>query len=71
MTMDKEKKEAQSDAQIEHIDYKDVTRLRAYMNPHARMFSRTRTGLSARVQRDFARAVKRARFMALVPYIAE
>lgn len=52
-----------------HIDYKDVPRMQANLNPHARMQSRKRTGLSAKAQRDFARAVKRARFMALLPYI--
>lgn len=65
--MEKTKK----DTQIEHIDYKDVVRLRAYMNPHARMFSRKRTSLTAREQRDFANAVKRARFMSLLPYVAQ
>ena len=54
---------------IEHIDYKDVTRLGAYVNPHSRMFNRRRTGFSAKSQRDFAQAVKRARFLALMPYI--
>jgi small subunit ribosomal protein S18 len=54
---------------IEHIDYKDITRLGAHVNPHARMMSRRRTGFSAKAQRDFARAIKRARFMALMPYI--
>jgi small subunit ribosomal protein S18 len=54
---------------INHIDYKDVARLRANTNPHARMYGRRRTGLKAREQRDFARAIKRARFMALIPYI--
>ncbi len=57
-------------APVEHIDYKDILRLRAYMNPHARILSNTRTGLTSREQRDLARAVKRARFMALVPYVA-
>lgn len=52
-----------------HIDYKDITRLANYVNPHARMMSRRRTGLSARQQRSFAQAVKRARYMALMPYI--
>lgn len=52
-----------------HIDYKDTERLRAHLTPHARMFGRRRTGFSAKGQRDFARAVKRARFMALIPYI--
>ncbi len=54
---------------LEHIDYKDITRLGAYVNPHARMMSRKRTGFSAKAQRDFARAIKRSRFMALMPYI--
>lgn len=54
---------------LEHIDYKDITRILNNVNPHARMNNRRRTGLSAKAQRDFARATKRARFMALVPYI--
>ncbi len=54
---------------IEHIDYKDITSLGAYVNPHARMMNRRRTGFSAKAQRDFARSIKRARFMALMPYI--
>ncbi len=65
-----ERKDDRKESPVEHIDFKDVIRLRAYMNPHSRMFSRARTGLSAREQRDFARAVKRSRFMALVPYVA-
>ncbi len=55
---------------INHIDYKDITRLRAHVNPHARMMGRKRTGFTAKQQRDFARATKRARFMALMPYIS-
>jgi small subunit ribosomal protein S18 len=52
-----------------HIDYKDITRLGTMVNPHARMMNRRRTGLTAKGQRNFARAIKRARFMALMPYI--
>ena len=63
--------EKKTTTNVEHYDYKDVLRLRAYMNPHARMFSRKRTGHTAREQRVFAQAVKRARFMALLPYVAE
>ena len=55
---------------VNHFDYKDIDRLMANLNPHARMYSRKRTGLSAKEQRDFARAVKRARFMALVAYVS-
>ncbi|MCF7816165.1 MAG: 30S ribosomal protein S18 [Candidatus Pacebacteria bacterium] len=56
---------------VEHYDYKDVVRLLAHMNPHSRMFNRRRTGHTAHEQRTFAQAVKRARFMALVPYVSE
>ena len=54
----------------EHFDYKDTNRIQAHLNPHARMMNRRRTGLGAKSQRDFARAVKRARYMALVPYVS-
>lgn len=59
-----------NDNNLRHVDYKDITRLGANINPHARMFNRRRTGFSAKQQRDFARAIKRARFMALMPYIS-
>lgn len=55
---------------VSHIDYKEITKLKSHTNPHARMFGRRRTGFTAREQRDFARAVKRARFMALVSYVS-
>ncbi len=55
---------------VEHYDYKDVLKLRAHLNPHARMFNRRRTEHSANEQRVFANAVKRARFMALLPYVS-
>ncbi len=55
-------------APMHHVDYKDITRLKSNVNPHSRMKSRRRTGLSAKGQRNFAQAIKRARFMALVPY---
>ena len=57
--------------QAEHYDFKDVMRLCAHVNAHSRMHSRSRTGHTAREQRVFAQAVKRARFMALVPYVSE
>jgi len=57
-------------AAIAHIDYKDIVTLGNHINPHARMNSRKRTGFSAKAQRDFAQAIKRARVMALMPYIS-
>jgi small subunit ribosomal protein S18 len=65
-----EKKEKKT-TNIEHYDFKDVMRLRAHMNPHSRMMNRRRTGLTAHEQRVFATAIKRARFMSLIPYVSE
>lgn len=53
-----------------HVDFKNVIKLKNNINPHSRMYGRKRTGMTAKEQRDFARATKRARFMALVPYIS-
>jgi small subunit ribosomal protein S18 len=56
---------------IKHIDYKDVEILKKFLNPSARMVSRKRTGVSTKNQRKLAEAVKRARFMGLIPYVAK
>lgn len=55
---------------VKHVDYKDVEVLKRFLNPHGRIQSRRKTGLSAANQRKLALAVKRARFMALLPYVA-
>ena len=55
---------------IQHIDYKDVENLKRFLNPNGRIFSRKRTGLTAKNQRMLAEAVKRARFIGLLPFIA-
>ena len=55
---------------VNHIDYKDITKLGAQINPHARILSRKRTGFKASAQRDLAKAIKRARFMALLPFVS-
>lgn len=64
-----EKHNLHKKAPVEHIDYKDITRLTTLINPHARILNRRRSGLSAKAQRDLSRSIKRARFMALMPYI--
>jgi len=56
-------------AQFQRIDYKDVETLKKFINPHGKILPRRRSGLSAANQRALAEAVKRARFMALMPYI--
>ena len=55
---------------IKHIDYKDVDLLKKFLNPHSRMISKKRTGITAKNQRKLANAVKRARFMGLLPFVS-
>ncbi len=55
---------------IKHIDYKDVDLLKKFLNPHARIISRKRTGVTAKNQRKLALAVKQARFMGLLPFVS-
>ncbi len=52
------------------VDYKDVAYLRQFMNPHAKILGKKRSGVSAAKQRQIALAIKRARYMALLPYLA-
>jgi small subunit ribosomal protein S18 len=54
---------------IQHVDYKDIDLLKQFINPHGRVMSRTRTNLTAKQQRQVEAAVKRARFMGLLPYV--
>lgn len=55
---------------IKYIDYKDVDLLKKFLNPHARIMSKKKTGISTEYQKKLATAVKRARFMALLPYLS-
>ena len=60
-------------AEIEHkkfVDYKDVAYLKQFTNPHAKILGKKRTGMSADKQREISLAIKRARFMGLLPYLA-
>lgn len=51
-----------------YIDYKNTDELRRMMTPNGKIYSRKRQGVSARNQRMIARAIKRARYMGLLPY---
>jgi small subunit ribosomal protein S18 len=51
-----------------YVDYKNVDGLRRMMSPNGKILTRKRTGLNAYEQRLLAGAVKRARFMGLLPY---
>lgn len=50
------------------VDYKEVELLRKFLTSSNKLMSRKRAGTSAREQRALKNAIKRARFMALVPY---
>jgi len=52
------------------MDWKDIETLNKFLNPHSRILSRKKTALSAKNQRAIANAIKRARFMGLLPYVA-
>ncbi len=53
---------------VNDIDYQDVRTLQRFMTTYAKIGSRHRTGTCTKHQRKLAEAIKRARFMALVPY---
>jgi small subunit ribosomal protein S18 len=55
----------------EHIDYKDVEVLKDFISDYGRITPRYVNGNCAKHQRMLARAVKLARFMALIPYVGE
>lgn len=68
--MRKKKKVCQFCAdKIGHIDYKDTARLRKYVTERAKILPRRITGTCAHHQGELTKAIKRARFMALMPYI--
>jgi small subunit ribosomal protein S18 len=51
-----------------YVDWKDVETLRRLMSPNGKILGRKRLGASAAEQRLLSQAIKRARFMALLPY---
>lgn len=53
------------------IDYKDVNRFRKYITEKGKIVPRRQTGACARHQRMVTQAIKRARYMALIPYVGE
>ena len=56
---------------VECIDYKDVARLRKYTSERAKILPRRVTGTCARHQRELTTAIKRARTVALLPYVSD
>lgn len=56
---------------VEHIDYKDIANLRRYISERGKILPRRVTGTCARHQRELTTAIKRARYVALLPYTTD
>ena len=56
---------------MEYIDYKNVEVISKFINTHGKILSSRVTGTCARHQRGLSTAIKRARIMALIPFISE
>ena len=54
---------------VDKVDYKDVGTLHKLTTAQGKIFSRKRSGNCAKHQRSVKKAIKRARFMALLPYV--
>ncbi len=55
----------------EYIDYKDSKRLQKFVTDQGKIIPRRITGLSAKQHRELVKAIKRARQIAIMPYISE
>jgi small subunit ribosomal protein S18 len=58
-------------AGIKYIDYKDADFLLKFVNEQGKILPRRLTGTSTKYQKKVAQAVKRARHLALMPYVAD
>ena len=56
---------------VQYIDYKDVARLRRFTSERGKILPRRMTGTCAKHQRQLSTAIKRARIIALMPYVSE
>jgi small subunit ribosomal protein S18 len=55
---------------IKYVNYRDTELLKKFLNPHARLVGHRRSGNCAKHQRQLSLAAKRARFLALLPFVA-
>ena len=56
---------------IKYIDYKDANFLKKFVNEQGKVLPRRLTGTSLKYQRKVGQAIKRARLLALMPYVAD
>ncbi len=55
----------------EYIDYKDAKKLQKFVSDQGKIIPRRITGLSAKQHRELVRAIKRARQIAIMPFVSE
>lgn len=67
MTIDNRKK--LKDPRKEIIDYKDIDLLRKFINDQGKILSRRFTGLNSKEQKQLTKSIKRARILALLPFL--
>ena len=60
-----------AEKELLYIDYKDVEYLQRFVNEQGKLLPRRVTGISAKRQRQLTRAIKRARHLALLPFVAD
>lgn len=53
---------------VSNVDYKDVNTLKNFVNESGKIVASRLTGVDAKTQRQLARAIKIARYLALIPY---
>jgi len=58
-------------AKIEEIDYKDIENLKLFITERGKVLPRRITNVSFHFQRQLKKAIKKARYMALLPFVAE
>ncbi len=56
---------------VDYIDYKDVNKLRKFTSERSKILPRRVTGTCAKHQRELTTAIKRARYVALLPYTSD
>lgn len=56
---------------IKYIDYKDIEILKKFLNPSGKIMNHKRTGVTSKNQRQLTLAVKYARFLGLLPFVAK
>jgi small subunit ribosomal protein S18 len=68
----RQKKECPFKAEgITSIDYKDIVTLKKYLTKFNKIVPRYYSGVSLKMQKELARAIKRARYMSLLPYVID